>query len=207
MVLAPRDLQLLRFIAEREAVPALVLVAAFFLRHPLTGQTNRDPAHACRRRLAELERAGWIVRHGGAHHFVTLSSVGARRLQVEAGRAPALKNAVHHAKTVEAVGRVLDAVGAAAGATVRMENAIRQERIGGRFVKRGDDLDVLPDAELRLPTGERIAVEYVTSKYADEQIKKKALGLAHYDRVFFFADRAGTAQRVMRLTNRECPCI
>ncbi|MDP2345732.1 MAG: hypothetical protein Q8O67_32615 [Deltaproteobacteria bacterium] len=214
MRLAERDLQLLTFITEREAVPTSVLVAAFFQRHPRTGQANRDPEHACRRRLTELEQAGWIVRHGGEHRFVTLATAGARRLQRHPGKPPPLRNAAHHAATVRAITDVLATIGAGAvlpTVEVRMENAVRQQRIGKRFVKRGDDLEVLPDAEILLRTSDghvqRIAVEYVSAKYSDEQIREKARGLAGYDRVCFFADKPSTALRVMRLTNAGCPCI
>lgn len=208
MRVAARDLDLLRFVAEREAVPASVLAEVFFRVHPKTGVPNRDPEHACRRRLTELAEAGWIVRHHDARRFVTLSSTGARRLAKPQGKAPALKNALHHAATIRAVDAVMRTLGIdGARAHVRMENAVRKERVGSRFIRRGDELDVLPDAEVVVDGDTRIAVEFVSSKYSDDQIRKKALGLTAYDRVFFFADSARTAARVSLLTNQGCQCM
>jgi hypothetical protein len=72
-------------------------------------------------------------------------------------------------------------------------------------VRPGDKLPSFPDAVVVADVahgGEwrcvEIAVEYVTSKYTDADIVAKHVSFARFHNVFWFADRAQTAERVRR---------
>ena len=60
MALTRRDHELLAFCAEHKAAPLSVLSSRFFGIHALTGRANKDPLHACRRRIASLIKEGYL---------------------------------------------------------------------------------------------------------------------------------------------------
>lgn len=62
---------------------------------------------------------------------------------------------------------------------------------------------------MKLASGrvQRIAVEYVTSKYTDVDIVAKHESFARFHNVHWFADRPHTAERVARLTGAKCAVL
>lgn len=75
----------------------------------------------------------------------------------------------------------------------------------------GESYAAAPDAVIRVqqPNGqvETVAVEYVTCKYSDVQIREKASLNETYDRVIFVADSSSTAARVETQTGQECGVV
>ena len=54
---------------------------------------------------------------------------------------------------------------------------------------------------------QRVAVEYITHHYSDEQILEKLELAEHFDKLVFVADSQETAERVTRLTGLECGVV
>lgn len=94
----------------------------------------------------------------------------------------------------------------------RFEPDLRAELQRGRRTQRGEEYPAFPDAVCTYSVigrdGARVvrqmAIEYVTSKYTDADIIKKAASFDRYESVLWVADRASTAQRVTRLTGARC---
>jgi hypothetical protein len=54
---------------------------------------------------------------------------------------------------------------------------------------------------------QRVAVEYITRHYTDEQILEKLELAEHFDKLVFVADSRETTERVTRLTGLECGVV
>lgn len=96
----------------------------------------------------------------------------------------------------------------------RVEHQLRGLEQRGRRVRSGDKLPSFPDAVVIaevVHAGERrrveIAIEYVTSKYTDADILAKHASFARFGNVYWFADRAHTAERLRRLTGASCAVL
>lgn len=214
--LTPRDLEVLRFVGENKAAPLDVLGPMFFGDAP-TGVANRDPAHACRRRLKALADAGYVElkgirgqKAGQRTHSVTLTRQAADALGTVR---PALlhpKGRDHHMATLRCVEQLRSRL-AKQGAvlvSVALEHAVRSAEQRGRGTRRGETYASFPDAVVivRDASGaeSRLAIEYVTSKYTNQMIAGKANDFAGYDDVVWVADRVSTSRRVEALTGERC---
>ena len=214
--LTPRDLDVLRFVGENKAAPLDVLGPMFFGK-AANGVANRDPAHACRRRLKALADAGYVElrgiqgqKAGQRTHSVTLTRQAADALGTAR---PALlhpKGRDHHMATLRCVEQ-LRARLAKQGAvivSVALEHAVRSAEQRGRGTQRGETFASFPDAVVVVRDAggaeSRVAVEYVTSKYTNQMIAEKANDFAGYDDVVWVADRVSTSRRVEGLTTRAC---
>jgi hypothetical protein len=222
-VLTARDMDMLAFLALHRECSLEQLAQRFFQRNPFTGALNKNPEKQCARRMRELQ----------AHRYLDLSHVndGRKRRVVArvAARADAPlderaarrtispKERVHHLKTLAAVEHVERSVQRRGGRVVefRVEAAIRSEAQRGRRTRRGDAFDAFPDAVciVALPSahGERlvrVAIEYVTSKYCDADIRAKHESFADaYDEALWFGDRPRTSARVKRITGATCSLL
>jgi hypothetical protein len=186
---------------------------------PVTGVPNANPIRACKRRLQSLAAAGFVwptaFDDGGKQRDVALlgpASAGVTGTSPARNRIPPRKRA-HHVRTLDAVALIQRDVGASGGRLrrTRMEAELRLERQRGRFTRRGDELDLVPDAACTIEGDGRsveVAIEYVTSKYTDDDIARKRDAFADsYDRVMWFADRPRTAERVRKMTGMPCTIL
>jgi hypothetical protein len=192
-----------------------------FAHDPFDEEWNGDPEKACRRRLTALARAGY-VRLGNDYdgrrrrRVVTLGPASAAVAgdRCEYRRVPA-RNRAHHIRTQEAVvelERIFAERGAGRLVDVAFDQDIRSDELTGRKTKRGDKFPVAPDAvcvaEARGANGvvreQRLAIEYVTSKYTDADIAAKHESFRRYDGAAWFADNKTTAARVQRVTGLPC---
>lgn len=214
MALTERDHELLAFCAQHKAAPLSVVAKRFFATHPTTGAANKDPVHACRRRLSELEKAGYVrpTIDRGPNSLVTVTPRAADSLGMTRPGALPSNGRVHHIATLEII-EDLRSRYAAQGVSlkdVKLEFALRAQEQAGRQTRRGDGFESFPDAlivlERRAADGsmyeEEVALEYVTSKYSDKDILEKNESFARYDNVLWVSDRAATATRVSLLTGR-----
>lgn len=219
LTLTARDLELLAFIADHRAVPLEHLAARFFAADPITRKKNRDPMHACLRRIKTLAKARclWLqtehdgvrrrrVARPGPSANDALGSCADRRRIAPSKRA-------HHLRTLDIIAKAEAAAARQCGRIVRtrLEGDLRREQQAGRFARAGDRFDMLPDAvcTFERTVGERlqrleVAIEYVTRKYSSADILKKHEAFSAYDRVLWYADRPATAARVKRLTGAPC---
>lgn len=214
--LTPRDLDVLRFVGENKAAPLDVLAPMFF-GAAASGVANRDPGHACRRRLKALADAGYVElkgirgqKAGQRTHSVTLTRRAAEALGTSR---PALlhpKGRDHHMATLRCIEQ-LRAQLAKQGAvivSVALEHAVRAAEQRGHGTQRGETFASFPDAVVVVRDaggGERrVAVEYVTGKYTNQMIAEKANDFAAYDDVVWVADRVSTSRRVEALTGEPC---
>lgn len=219
VVLTERDLVVLRYIAAHRAVPLDVLALLFFDVDPITGEPNTNPLRACKRRLQSLASAGFVwptafhdgerqrdvAMLGPAATGITATRPGRNRI--------APRKRAHHVRTLDAVALIHRDAWANGERVLRtrMEAELRLEQQGGRFTKSGDELDAVPDAACAIEGGAaraEVAVEYVTSKYTDEDIARKRDAFGdNYDRVMWFADRPRTAERVWKITGMPCTIL
>jgi hypothetical protein len=224
VTLTHRDLAVLKFIAEKRAVPLDLLATVFFRTDPITGDVNGDPLRACKRRVQVLATAGYIWPtsfHDGARRreVATLgpTSAGLTGTRPGRNRVPPNKRA-HHVRTLDALALLAAQLPERNCSVVRtrLEHDIRREKQRGRMTERGEKLGTFPDAAITVHIAERgrndrtaeLAVEYVTSKYTDEDIRKKHEAFAvAYDGVAWFADRAATAARVQKITGVACTTL
>lgn len=214
MALTERDLDLLRFCAEHKGVPVDVVARRFFSLNPKTGEANRDPAHACRRRVAELVKLGFIAATParGKRTLVTVTKAAAVALGVPVRAPVPQKGLAHHVATLTYLQELSERY-AKQGATLKglkLEFQIRAVEQAGRQTRKGDDFDPFPDALFELervaPDGtrssEEVAFEYVTVKYSDADILAKRDAFSRYDNVVWVSDKPTTARRVSYLTGR-----
>jgi hypothetical protein len=215
----------LAYVAANRAVPIDVLAGRFFDFDPITGEPNAYPVRACDRRLQVLGIGGYIWRtafHDGDRQrdVAMLGPRAAGITGVRPGRnRVAPRKRAHHVRTLDALGIVERQVRASGGRVLRtlLEVDLRLEQQRGRFTKRDDAFDASPDAACTIEVeadagGARrtvdVAVEYVTSKYTDEDITRKHNGFGkNYERVMWFADRPRTAERVRKITGAPCTTL
>ncbi|MCC7075078.1 MAG: hypothetical protein IT383_27445 [Deltaproteobacteria bacterium] len=223
LVLTERDARLLAFLAAHRECPLDVLAERFFATNPYTGAANRNPGKLCARRLALLRR------HAFVDTLPLRELAGARKLVVLAGRADQVlgegasrrrvpaSTRTHHARTLDAI-RLLERDLARRGARLvdfRVEAELRRAAMRRRRTRRGDAFNAFPDAEctVRHPEASRtalrrVAVEYVTAKYSDDDIRAKHEGFSVvYAETLWFADNARTARRVARLVGAPCAVL
>lgn len=215
--LTPRDLDVLRFIGENKAAPLDVVGPMFFAGNADTGAANRDPLHACRRRLKALADAGYVElrgirgqKAGQRTQAITLTRQAADTL---GAARPALlhpKGRDHHMATLRCVEQLRAQVSkrGAVVVSVALEHALRSAQQRGRGTQRGETYASFPDAVVvvREPGGieKRVALEYVTSKYTNQMIAEKANDFSAYDGTVWVADRVSTSRRVEALTGQSC---
>lgn len=214
MPLTARDHELLAYCGQYKAAPLSVLAARFFATNPVTGAANKDPQHACRRRLAELAKEGFI-RPGvdrGPRSLAVLSARGARALGIAAPRSVAANARAHHIATLEAIERLRSdyAQHGVSLENVRLEFQLRAQEQQGKRTRRGETFESFPDATFDLVRTsnegaryvEEVAFEYVTNKYSDADIIEKHQSFKRFDNVVWLSDRQSTARRVGVLTGR-----
>ena len=222
LVLTERDMEVLALLEEHHAVPLKMLLAKF-QTNPCTGEANANPLKACERRITALRKHGYVeldrVRDRGKIDVVArLARRADKPLHSSASRRRvAVSERAHHVRTLEAVAVFEQLVKERGGrvVTFRVEAALRSEKQRGRRTRRGERFASFPDAvctvALATPSGERIvdvALEYVTSKYTDADIKEKAASFRqHFAESFWFADRPRTAARVTRVTGSPCSIL
>ena len=223
LALTERDMEVLAFLDAHYAVALPHLAALFFHTNPFSGAKNANPLKACERRITALREHGYIaldrVRDRGR---VDLVARPARAANAPLGRAAsrrrvAVVERVHHLRTLDAVEAMKLVVAQRRGRIVsfRLEAALRAEKHRGRRTRRGDWFESFPDAVCTIavpgPNGERvfdIAVEYVTSKYTDADIRAKSESFRRaYAESFWFADRSRTAARVARIVGGKCSTL
>ena len=219
IALTERDLTVLRYIAAHRAVPTEVLAPLFFGADPVTGTPNANPLRACTRRLQSLASAGFVwptaFHDGGRRREVVM--LGPRAAGMTATRPGrnriAPRKRAHHVRTLDAIALIERGTRANGGLVLRtrLEADLRLEQKRGRFTKRGDQFDPVPDAACTIEDSAgraEVAVEYVTSKYTDEDIaRKRDAFVDNYDRVMWFADCPRTAERVTKITGMPCTTL
>lgn len=226
LVLTARDMDMLAFLALHRECPLELLAKRFFSRNPFTGVENRNPEKQCARRLADLRAHGYLdtsrvrEREGGRARVVAHVAAKADSPLDEraARRSVNPKERVHHLRTLDAIREIEERVKARGGRVVdfRVEAAIRAAAQRGRRTRGGDTFEAFPDAvctvAFRTEHGRervvRIAVEYVTSKYASADIREKHASFSsQYDEALWFADKRRTASRVALLTGETCSVL
>jgi hypothetical protein len=95
---------------------------------------------------------------------------------------------------------------------VKLDGDLRAEGRRGKRTSFGDTYEPMPDAVVvvQMPGAAKptqIALEYVTSKYTDADIRAKSAAFATYDSVRWFSDRQRTAGRVLALTGARCTVL
>lgn len=215
VALTPRDVDLLTFCALHKGAPVGVVARRFFATHPTTGEPNKDPDHACRRRLKELVALGFLepIAARGDRRIAAVTAKAAAALGVAKRDTVALKGRAHHVATLTYLQDLTERY-AAQGVKVlniRLEFQLRSDLQAGHRTRKGDAFDAFPDAvfELERPTTdgsmdrEEHALEYVTQKYSDRDIIDKAESFTpRYDSVVWVADKKTTAKRLSALTGR-----
>ncbi len=222
LFLTDGDLEILAFIAAHRAVPFDVLIACFFRTNRRTEQPNHAPERTCARRLRALERGGFVrtttigSSPGTVTRAASVTSSAARILGTAPPRALAVRNRQHHVATVRAIDELRMRVEKKGGRLVAaaLEDDLRSRAQRGRRTRAGQDYEAYPDAVVTVvvprESGDTqtlcIAIEYVTAKYADADIRRKAEGFRRYDRTLWVADREATRARVERITGARCAC-
>ena len=218
MVLSPRAISILGYIADSGEVPFHVLLQAFW---PDTGSERAEKS--MREWVRRQRHAGWLRTSvpRGANTTVRLSSK-AKTIFAERNGTPALavghpRARAHHAATllyIEEVRAQLNPNEAIVESL--LEPQLRAREQAGRGTRRGQVYDSFPDAMLRvkttMPNGithfRNVAVEYVTSKYTSKDILAKCASFASkYDQVLWVADNPRTQARVEHLVGGECACL
>jgi len=219
VALSPRDRDVLKFIAANKAASLDVLAQRFFRENPKSGKANRDPLHACRRRVQALVDAGLIDRIVGRGPLTTVRVTprAADSIGVARPRALPMRGRSHHVATLRAI-EILRARLEREGVRVveaKLEFQLRSEEQRGRATRAGEDYAPFPDALLVLErtavdgslVREEAALEYVTSKYTDADIREKHASFERYARALWVADRPSTSARVARLIGAEAMCL
>lgn len=221
VALTDRDLELLIFIASFKVVPLDILATRFFAISRTTGEPTLNPGRACEKRVLELARAGYVhtkVVKGSLEGTVTrevrLTPYAAQVANVPRPRALPARGRVHHMQTLRAVEEIRTEL-AQGGARIRaVALEFQQRRLvqAGRATKKGEQYDNFADALLTVEKAaadgsvrtKEVALEYVTSKYTDQDIIEKANSFKRFDQSIFVADSPRTAARVTRLTGEPC---
>jgi hypothetical protein len=223
LVLTQRDIDLIGLLDEHRTLPVPTVAAMLFEKNPFTGVANKNPLKACERRLSTLRAHGYVeldrVRHNGKVEVLVRAASRADTAHGVAvsRRSVPVTNAVHHVRTLEAVDALKRSIAASGGRVTRfsLEPALRAAEQRGRRTRRGESFEAFPDAVCTVAVpgdgGERVydvAVEYVTSKYTDADIREKCVSFRRvYRESFWFADRPRTAERVMRVTGGTCSIL
>jgi hypothetical protein len=220
--LTERDRQVLHALAVMRGVPLEILAYELFLFDPFTGKRNTNPLRACERRLRELagERYVRIVREydGRESRRVVVLDTRARNHGIGADRIggsptrrrPPVRCGAHHVRTVDALTQIRKEIEQRGGKvlSITLDSDLRAASRKGRRTVRGQRYDLLPDAVLKIELPGRgiqqIALEYVTSKYSDADIREKRAAFQRFDRAIWVADRQRTAERVRALTGAPC---
>ena len=214
VLLTPRDIALLQYVGANKAAPLDVVAAKYFAEH--AGVANKDPAHACRRRMKALSDAGYVAlksipgqKAGQRTQAVTLTRKAADSLGAPRPAKLHPKGRDHHMATLRAVEQLRTQLAKRGESivSVMLEHALRSEVQRGRGTQRGDTFDSFPDAVVivRGANGDRrCALEYVTSKYTNQMIVEKADDFASYDETIWVADKISTTRRVEALTGQTC---
>jgi len=218
IVLTPRDLQMLSFLATKKAAPIDVLGQRFFAQHANTGAPNKHPVRACARRLTTLAAHGYIKTEelrepaidGTPASLVLLTPKAAKRTGMELKRVHA-RHKKHQIETLRACERLRTEMMATEGGhvTYRLEHELMGDEYSGRPADSGGETYAsFPDAELTVVdaagNARSFAVEYVTASYTDEQIQSKHEQFGSYEDVVWVADTADTANRVEQIRGQEC---
>ena len=223
LILTKRDMDLMGLLEQHRTLPVETVAETLFQTNPFTGVANKNPLKACERRLSALRAHGYIeldrVRHNGRVEVLVRAASRADAplgVAISRRRVP-VTNAVHHVRTLEAVDVLKRSVAASGGRVTRfsLEPALRAAEQRGRRTCRGDSFEAFPDAVCTVAVGDGggervydVAVEYVTSKYTDADIREKWMSFRRvYRDSFWFADRPRTAQRVMRITGGTCSIL
>lgn len=218
MVLSPRALSILGYIADSGEVPFHVLLQAFW-GEPANGRAEKSMQEWVRRQ----RHAGWLRTSvpRGENTTVRLSPK-AKAILGERNGAPAFavghpRARAHHAATLLYIEQVRSQLGPnEAIVESLLEPQLRAREQAGRGTRRGQVYDSFPDAMLRIeemtPDGvthvRNVAVEYVTSKYTSKDILEKSASFASkYEQVLWVADNPRTQARVERLVGGECACL
>lgn len=215
-ILTERDMEVLSFLESHRAYPLALLAERFFATNPFTGTQNKNPLKACERRMTSLRAHGYLeierIRAAGKTHVVArVASKSDDPLGVDASRRSLPTRArVHHVRTIDAIAELERSLTARGGRIVSftLEPQLRAREQQGRKTRRGDDFAPFPDAVCSVAVGADrfdVAVEYVTSKYTSADIKEKHDSFRRiYRHAYWFADNAGTAHRVGRITGGSC---
>lgn len=213
--LTSRDLDVLEFLIEHKAAPLDVLAEQFFHRNPQTGKVNSNPMAACTRRLTHLSKEGYIDlesgRERGNEERTRIARPTAKTMKECRGTGTVYRvhgrARDHHLASLRAVLALQTRLQARGYKVedVMLDHAIRAKAQKGATPQLGDTFESFPDGALVAVSanGDRsaIAVEYVTSKYSDNDIISKARSFERsYDRVEWVADTVATAKRITRLT-------
>lgn len=214
--LTPRDVAILRFIGENKSAPMDVLALRFFLGDEL--KPNRDPAHACRRRLAALRAAGYLddktipaQKRGEWTRAVRLTRQASDVLGLARPGTLHPRGRDHHMATLRGIEQYRAQLAKTGGTIVdvALEHTLRSREQHGHTTRRGDSFSSFPDAlvTVRDAAGvERsVALEYVTSKYTSQMILDKAADFAAQGwGTVWIADSISTSRRVEALTEDSC---
>ena len=219
VALTRRDHDLLTFAALHKAAPLSVLARRFFATNQTTGQPNKDPEHACRRRLGELLKLGYIrpIVSRGKDTLIVVTPRTADALGVPRPGSVATRGRAHHIATLTYLQDLTERYAQAgiAVVNVKMDFQLRAEEQQGRQTRPGDEFDTFPDATFDLERTddsglvyrEQVAIEYVTSKYSYKDILEKAESFERFDNVVWFSDTKATASRVAALTGRPAEVL
>lgn len=224
LVMTKRDMELLAFVAEHRSVPTALLAERFFKSNPFTGALSKSPLKACERRLSALRAHGHVeidrIRDGDTTRaLVRVAHSADAPLDDRASRRSIrVRERAHHLRTLDALAELERSLKHRGGRVVKvtLEAGVRTEQQRGRKTRRGDFFEAFPDAVCRVALsagggGERVidvAVEYVTSKYTDRDIREKHDSFRRvYGESFWFADRPRTAWRVKHITGGACSIL
>ncbi len=219
--LTDRDAELVGHIAQHRLVRLADLAAAFFAVDPRNGRPSAHAVDACARRLRTLAASQVVELHSIIDGGETIRVVGlGSRAELVPGISrkalPAARSRMHHLRTTDAARAVaarleqrgLRVVGA------RYEQDLRSAALRGKRTRSGDRFEAFADAvvvaEDRASLVRKlveVAVEYVTSKYTDADIRKKTRAFKKHSEVVWVADNANTARRVERLTGARCEVL
>ena len=214
--LTPRDVEVLRFVGENKAAPMDVLAQRFFAGDDK--KPNKDPTHACRRRLAALRAAGYLddktvpaQKRGEWTRAVRLTRQASEALGLARPAALHPRGRDHHMATLRAVEQFRAQLAKTGGVIVdvALEHTLRSREQRGHTTRRGESFSSFPDALVTVRDAggaERsVAVEYVTSKYTSQMILEKAADFAAQGwGTTWVADSISTSRRVEALTEESC---
>jgi len=213
MSISARDLKIFDYLAKHQLVSQKILSARFFGSNPNNGLQNKNPVNAARRRLSELRKQGLVslerimVPPNGTRTIVCLTKAGIAA-SGNTRRVGAVNRGArsHHLLALEAAERFCKANPSYKPV---LEHELRREAASkGKLFVEGIQAEVLPDAELRGPDGERVALEFVTSKYSSTMILEKKAGFGNrFNNVIWVADKDSTAERVKRITGESCSVV
>jgi hypothetical protein len=222
--LSQRDTALIRYVIARRLCPVEILASEFFAADDDDELFAARAREACSRRLRTLAEVGlvWLasVDDGKTQRRVALPGPTSKLVtgvDPKTRRVP-VRNRVHHIRTLDALA-VLKRDLAKRGARmvdVRLEQDIRADAQQGRRTRPGHQYPSFPDAafafEIDDDSGKSVrsksvAVEYVTSKYRDVDIREKASEFRRFGGAVWVADRGSTAKRVERLVGKRCAVL